>query len=236
MDQGTFSVEFFDYNDAHCALQLTRTLFYGQDIACYPMWPKDIAAKCGTNPYTTTNHVGEFLLSLCDIGVPTSAYTLDDLIQTCQDADSVPRQVKAVQIVQALPGTVATFRVEWSDSRTKAMALFARGFKVCFAHPTSQQIANSLRDTLYPSHPSPQTLTSDVALKVSTVVPLTKLETEQITSAPSKHSCNHDPCLYQSHRLLVPTMLLTSTRSDMVRTFEPQSCFETSPTESTRQP
>jgi hypothetical protein len=132
MSEGVFSVEFSDYRDALEALRLTvQNLFYGQPFQCFKLFQKDIARVRGLNPDTVSDHTAEYLLSVIDVGARTSDFTDASIINACQTRVG-PRygDVKAVSLMQPLPGAQATFRVEWFDSRVNAILLSGVEFHV----------------------------------------------------------------------------------------------------------
>lgn len=143
---GSFFVEFFDIKDAYNALALTtNTLFAGQNCRCIKLLPKEIAARENINPEIITNHTGEYLISVMDVGAGAVPLTADSIVEVCErGVGPAFQQVKAVQAVQSLPGAVATWRVEWSDSRVNAMALSG------LIHKASA--SNTIIDTLLTWH------------------------------------------------------------------------------------
>lgn len=133
MTKGTFSVEFYDYRDAHQALSLTiHGLFYEHPgCQCVKLYQKSLAEMRGFNPDTVSNHTAEFLLSVVDVGARTFEFTDSFIFNACQTRVG-PRfgDVKALRLMRPLPGAVATYRVEWFDSRVNAILLSGVEFRV----------------------------------------------------------------------------------------------------------
>lgn len=137
MTEGSFSVEFSDFRDAHQALTLTcQNLFCGHDFQCFKLFKKDIAIVNNINPDTVSNHTAEYLLSVVDVGAPTFRFNEISIIDVCQNGVG-PRfgDVKAFQPVQPLQGAVVTYRVEWFDSRVNAILLSGVEFHVSLSKP-----------------------------------------------------------------------------------------------------
>lgn len=138
MSDGVFSVEFFDIRDSVEALRLTlQNLFHGQEFNCFKLFQKDAANRHGVNPDTVSNHTGEFLLSVIDVGAQVSSCTVDHVLDACQYGVG-PRfaDVRAIQRMdQPLRGAKATYRVEWNDSRVNALLLSGIELKVSLSSP-----------------------------------------------------------------------------------------------------
>lgn len=135
--EGAFTVEFFDFKDAYNALSMTNnTLFFGQQHRCFKLLPKFCATQRGIDPETVSDHVGEYLISVIDVGAAIHPIDAEAIIYACENAVGPAfREVKAVQAVQPLPGAVATWRVEYYDSRVNAMEISGIVFQVNFDQP-----------------------------------------------------------------------------------------------------
>lgn len=133
MTKGTFSVEFFDYRDAHQALSLTIHGLFREhpSCQCVKLYQKNIAEMRGLNPDTVSNHTAEYLLSVIDVGARTFDFADSFIHDACQTRVG-PRfgDVKALRPMRPLPGAVATYRIEWFDSRVNAILLSGVEFHV----------------------------------------------------------------------------------------------------------
>lgn len=147
---------------------------------CYKVSAKLLAAKQGRDPGTVTNHVGEFLVSFYDMGhhIVVGRLTDDSVANFCEEGP-VPghHHIKAIQAVRPITGAVASYRVEWYDSRVNAWSLSGAIFKVRPLCPSFLKHANFIRVTALASWLS--LLMSD-----SHILPLPM----PITSKPSQHS------------------------------------------------
>lgn len=89
----------------------------------------------GLNPETVSNHTAEYLLSVIDVGARTFEFADSFVLNACETRVG-PRfgDVKALRLTRPLPGAVATYRVEWFDSRVNAILLSGVEFYVSLIH------------------------------------------------------------------------------------------------------
>lgn len=125
-------MEFTDHEEAKQALYLTVDfIFPDQPVRCYKLLPQDIARMNGEPTGTVSNHFAEYVVSVIDVGVRGSRVTGDDVLQACKACG----KVKAFHSIRAVPGTVMSFRVEWSDARTNVTQLSMALLSVALSHP-----------------------------------------------------------------------------------------------------
>lgn len=130
-----------------------NTLFFGQYHRCFKLLPKFCATQLRGNPETTSDHVGEFLISVIDVGAATIPIEAEAIMYVCENAVGPQyREIKAVQAVQPLPGAVATWRVEWYDSRVQPMGISGLVFQVSLLHPVLLYGADVLPGLLLDYH------------------------------------------------------------------------------------
>lgn len=122
LSSGYFSVEFADFKEAKqaCVLALSF-VFQHQGVRIYKLFPKDIVATKGGSPYDISQYEAEYIVNLIDLD-PRSRkanVTPDDIVRACMSQG----ELKAVLPVQAKPGCVMSFRIEWCDTRAPVAAL-----------------------------------------------------------------------------------------------------------------
>lgn len=209
MEDRIFLVEFHDHAEAKQALETTFAMF-NFPIQCYWLLPKDIAGTNGIPQHTVSDHKGEHIINLIDVGAQISQVSALSVFELCASVGLV----KAFRTTQTHRNAYMSFRVEWSDARTDITSLSAAALGVsCTACGWAR--SDQYRDIVWLSRlihlMLSRLLSTDLAQQI----------VHSIAKCIPETSCRFCSLrFYLEARLALPTMLSTLLRFAPVRTFE----------------
>lgn len=146
LNEGTFAVEFTDFNDAKQAAMLTlQFLFRDQPVKVFKLTPKDLAVKRGKREELVSNWQATYSVGVVCLDRGTGAMSTQELFETCQSVGAV-KAFARIDAQQANPQIIAVFRVEWSDTKAQMGALNGAPFMVFLETDVTKDLLTYIAD------------------------------------------------------------------------------------------